>query len=156
MYNPHNQNVGITTTNVNIQNATFGNFKHETTVNGVSIFQLGEVGVNALRPSGYNKGSFDNENVQNIYKNGKLLSLYDVYNGATYTYTLKFDGDVYNGGWEWLEIIMQNFTSYNDSVLRLKRKDAKWHHVKKEFTWIVSRDDRRKGQLFGSPKLVIN
>jgi subtilisin family serine protease len=158
LYNRYNQNVGITATNVRIENATFGTFKHETIANTRSYFELNEVGVNALRPQGYNKGSFDNEDVPNIYKNGKLLSLYtQSFSNNFYTYTLKFDGDVYNGGWEWIELTRSTgFRSFDQDVLRLKRKDAKWDHVKKEFSWTVSKELRDKAPLFGQQKLVIN
>lgn len=158
MYNRYNQNVGITATNVKIENATFGAFKHETIARTQSYFELNESGVNALRPQGYNKGSFDNEDVPTIYKNGKLLSLYNVYNGnQTYTYIFKFDGDAYNGGWEWIEITRStSFRSFNQDLLRLKRKDAKWDHVKKEFSWVVDNESRLKAPLFGQQKLVIN
>jgi subtilisin family serine protease len=158
LYNRYNQNVGITATNVRIENATFGTFKHETIAITRSYFELNEVGVNALRPQGYNKGSFDNEDVPTIYKNGKLLSLYtESFSNTFYTYTLKFDGDVYNGGWEWIELTRSTgFRSFNQDLLRLKRKDAKWDHVKKEFSWIVSKELRDKAPLFGYTKLVIN
>lgn len=158
LYNRYNQNVSITTTNVNIQNATFGSFKHETIVYPYFYFEGNESGVNPLRPVGYNSGSFQDEDVPSIYKNGKLLSLYNVYNGFNiYTYTLKFDGDVYNGGWEWIEMIKYyNFRSFNQDVLRLKRKDAKWDHVKKEFSWVVSKEIRETAPLFVATKLVIN
>jgi subtilisin family serine protease len=161
MYNRYNQNVGLTTTNLNIQNVVFGNPKYSSTIKGTRDNSLNYIGYNVLAEYQPVHSStylgFADDNASSIYENGKLLSLYAVYNGNNiYTYTLKFDGNAYNGGWNWIQITKDNFTDYNLSSLKLYRKNATWDHVKKEFSWTVGKIDERKANLFGTFKLVIN
>lgn len=158
MYNRYNQNVGITATNVKIDNATFGNLKKETILNGAWDIATEYLGFNVFSTYSASLTGFTDPSVVNIYKDGKILSLYNKNIGnQQYEYVLKFDGEVHNGGWEWVEFYNPNgFESYSKDVNRFYRKDAKWHHVKKEFSWIVSVDIRNKSALFGDTKVIIN
>lgn len=157
MYNRYNQNIGLTTTNLNIQNVVFGNPKYSSEISGTRDLSFTYFGYNVLADYDNGSNGFADDDVSDIYKNGKLLSFYNVYNGnGTYTYTLKIDGDVYNGGWSWVQLVNSSFFSYDNSVLKLYRKNANWDHVKKEFSWVVGTVDRNKANLFGNFKLVIN
>lgn len=155
LYNRYSQNVGLTATNLKIENATFGTFKFETKFSGESHWHISQKGINTLNNAFENE--FDNSDVGQIYKNGKLLSFYSIRRSSTYTYILKFDGEVYNGGWDWLEVFKPHaFDFYQEDLLRLERKQAKWDHVKKEFSWVIDQDEANKANLFGTHKLVIN
>nr|BAR35102.1 protease [uncultured Mediterranean phage uvMED] len=135
LYNPYNTDAGLTFNKVTAENANINtDYKFKTTFRSNTDILAGYQGVKTYADG---NGQFENYDSDGIYNNSKIIGFFYNEIGSNFILTLKFSGDIRNGGWEKLEWV--NFFGDDYEYNRFKRKDATFNHIEKSFTWTVSK-----------------